>query len=154
MIEYPITGPYRLVFLGLEFGIVLFAARFAGQFFFKYFRTRKTLLGANVFLLWALFYTSFGGMYAFYLESDFYAGLDRTFYLNLAYIYMNVGLIAFTWTIENIETFQLRGKWKHIFTAFFLFNLVALLYYAIVDPSFSQFFSIITMFPAGLLGLR
>jgi len=154
MLEYPIEGPYRLLCLGLEFSLVVLSARFSGQFFVKYFRSRGTLMGSNVFLLWALFYASFGGMIAFYLKSDYYSTTDRIFYLNLAYIYMNIGLIAFTWTIENIETFQFPGKWKHIFTGIFLFNLAGLTYFAIVDPTFSPIFSIFTMFPAGLLGLR
>ncbi len=154
MVEYPIVGPLRLVLLGLEGAIIFLSLRFTISFLVDYVQGRRALRMSRISLLWGIFFLMFGGMYAFYIKSDFYSTFDRQFFLNLGYIWANAGILIFSLLLENFDVFKFKGVLKHFFSIIFTINFILIIYFSIMMPDNTTGFVIIPLVLAGILLLR
>lgn len=156
MVEFPLAGPSRLVTLGLEFVVVVLCAQFAAFFAWKYYARRKAHHMSRIFLLWAVYFVAFGGMWAIYLPADYYAptALARYYYLCAGYLWMNVSLLGFAWILETFVEFRLRPPFQHLFTLLFSCTLVLLVALTVVNPELAQSLSMVIVGPTAILLLR
>ncbi|NVM03753.1 MAG: hypothetical protein HWN67_15595 [Candidatus Helarchaeota archaeon] len=138
MIQFPIQGEFREIFLIVEMIIVVLNLQFGIIFLNRFLKQKRVKY--NMHLAWTVLFFCLAATYVLLIFSDFYVSInDRPFLLNFSYIFIGTGQAFLSFNIEKENQSE-----NHLITIIILslssFLIINLIFNLIISTPIAMIF--------------
>ncbi len=147
LLEFPLTGEFRLPLLILEWIYIITALEISFIFLVRFRKQEKGLRNFQELGYWSLFF-GFSLMWLFYIVADYYSsaeivspfliwkyGSSRILFLNIGYFTLMIAVIFFLYCLEKYSVFLYK---RYLFTTIFSICVVLFSILFFIDIRFTQ----------------